>query len=340
VAPGSTRDRVREERHGGQRDGYYAVADGPRWWIWDERMGARSNHDDASVTTSVAHEFAILLDPGPLLGLLRFRVTGSSQVADRPTISAEAAPRPEDLPHARFSLHQLGTGADRYRLEIDRALGLVLAVTALRDGEPFHEITTLAMSVDQPISAAVFEFVPPAGEELHGVGDHPRREQITLPEAQQRAPFTVLMPDQVPETWQLHCAFFASSQRPPSPAQLALSYHLQDGHESVSITQMASSDRASHHYENMVGGDDWQTVTRDGRQIRTRPAGWGQAQAHLDQDRTFVFLVSDNLTSDQIATIAGRLRTCTDHRQHLEHIMLGGRERATDHHRPTRSDCG
>jgi hypothetical protein len=30
--------RVREERHGGRRDGYYGVADGPLWWFWSDQM--------------------------------------------------------------------------------------------------------------------------------------------------------------------------------------------------------------------------------------------------------------------------------------------------------------
>jgi hypothetical protein len=120
------------------------------------------------------------------------------------------------------------------------------------------------------------------------------------------------MPDQVPASWQVHCTFFEASQRPPSPPQVSLNYRSDDGHESISISQMAATDRASHHYENMVNGDDWQDLTRDGTSIKVRPSGWGQAQAHLERDGTFVFLVSDNLTSDQLATIAAGLRPAPD----------------------------
>ena len=58
----------------------------------------------------------------------------------------------------------------------------------------------------------------------------------------------------------------------------------------------------------MVNDGDWQEVTRDGTSVRVRPSDWGQAQAHLQRDGTFVFLVSDNLTGDQLATIAASLR--------------------------------
>ena len=58
----------------------------------------------------------------------------------------------------------------------------------------------------------------------------------------------------------------------------------------------------------MVNHGDWQEVTRDRTSVTVRPSGWGQAQAHLEREGTFVFLVSDNLTGDQLATIAAGLR--------------------------------
>jgi hypothetical protein len=35
-------------------------------------------------------------------------------------------------------LHALGTGAHHYLLEVDQERGVLLAVTAIRDGQPFH----------------------------------------------------------------------------------------------------------------------------------------------------------------------------------------------------------
>lgn len=250
-----------------------------------------------------------MLNPTPLLSSLRFRGAGSSQVAGRATMTAHAVPRPQDPRHGRsLELHQLGTGAHLYQLEVDQERGVLLAVTAIRNERPFHKITALAIRFDEPIPAETFQFEPPEGEEIQPTRDRHRLQHVTLTEAQQRAPFTVLMPDRVPASWQVRCTFFEASERPPSPAQVSLSYHSDDGHQSISISQMAAADRASHHYENMVNDDNWQEVTRDGTSVRVRPAGWGQAQAHLDRDGTFVFLVSDNLTGDQLATIAAGLR--------------------------------
>ncbi|MGH2927207.1 MAG: hypothetical protein ACRDL8_03285, partial [Solirubrobacteraceae bacterium] len=229
--------------------------------------------------------------------------------AGRATITAQATPRPHDPRGPRpLELYQLGTGAERYQLEVDRQRGVLLAVTAVRDEQPFHQITTLAIRFDEPIPAETFRFEPPEGETIQATRDRPRPQHVTLTEAQQRAPFTVLMPDHVPASWQMHCTFLEASQPPPSPAQVSLSYHSDDGHESISIDQMAAADRASHHYENMVNTDDWQDATHDGTPIKVRPAGFGQAQAHLQRHGPFVFLVSDNLTADQLTTIAAGLR--------------------------------
>ncbi len=45
-----------------------------------------------------------MLDPTPLLGLLRFAVVGHSRVAGRETITAEAVPRRRDPRHLLFTL--------------------------------------------------------------------------------------------------------------------------------------------------------------------------------------------------------------------------------------------
>jgi hypothetical protein len=302
-------ERFREEHHGGRRDGYYGVADGPLWWLWDERMGAMSNQDDPSVGSGVGQGLKVMLNPTPLLSSLRFRVAGNSQVAGRATVTAHATPRPRDPRHGRFvrELHELGAGAHHYQLEVDQERGVLLAVTAIRDEQPFHKITTLAIRFDELIPAETFQFAPPEGEEIQPARDRHRLQHVTLTEAQQRAPFTVLMPDRVPASWRVHCVFFEASQRPPSPAQVSLSYRSDDGHQSISISQMAAAD-ASRHYENMINDENWQEVARDGTSVRVRPAEWGQTQAHLERDGTFVFLVSDNLTGDQLATIAAGLR--------------------------------
>jgi hypothetical protein len=300
-------ERVRVEHHGGERDGYYAVTDGPLWWVWDERMGARSNRDDSTVGGSFGDELDIMLNPVALLSSLRFEPVGVSEVAGRPTVTARGTARLRDLRGGgAFELHELGAGAEYFEFEVDQQLGVLLAATAIRHGQPFHQITTLAIALGQPFSDDVFRFEPPAGEQIESIRVDHRVQYVTLTEAQYLTPFTVLMPGTVPATWQVQCRLIEASERRPSAAQIGLIYTSVDGHESVSLTQMAAE--LSNLYSHMDDEENWENVTRGGTAMRTRPARCGQAQVELERDGTFVHLMSDNLTRDQLTRIAGDLR--------------------------------
>ena len=270
-------ERARFERHGGPRDGYYAVTDGPLWWMWDERNGAHSNQDDPSVGSGIGEELQIMLNPVPLLGSLRFQPTGSSRLpAGRRLARAASRGRKTLVIGRRSNSTSSVRGADFYELEVDRQLGVLLGVTAIRDKQPFHRITTLAAAFDQPIPDETFRFEPPAGEQIQSRWGEERVEHVTLVEAQQRAPFTVLMPDTVPANWQVQCRLIRPSERPPAPMQIGLIYRSTDGHESVSLSQLPAG--GSNPYGELGGGDGWETVTRGGIEMKTRPARWGQAQ--------------------------------------------------------------
>jgi hypothetical protein len=275
--------------------------------MWDERSGAHSNQDDPSVESGVGEELQIMLNPVPLLSSLRFQPTGSSEVAGRPTVSARGTPRPQDTRHGRaFELHELGTGADCYELEVDRQLGVLLAVTAIRDKQPFHRITTLAAAFDQPIANETFRFEPPAGEQIPSRWGEERVEHVTLVEAQQRAPFTVLMPDTVscqlagamPAHPALRAPLLTNADRTDLP--------LDRWTRSISLSQFPAG--GSNPYRALGDGEGWETVTRAGIEMNTRPARWGQAQVELERDGTFVHLMSDNLTRAQVLEIAAGLR--------------------------------
>ncbi|MGD0197611.1 MAG: hypothetical protein ABSC56_06865 [Solirubrobacteraceae bacterium] len=302
-------DRYRQEVEGGERDGSYLVRDGKLWWNWDRVSGARSNEDDPEHGLGVGgEELAIMLDPTPLLGLLRFRVTGRAVIAGRPVVVAEALPR---LGRSRAQaqsvrLHLLGSGAERYELSVDEQLGVLMRVVALRDDEPFREVTTIAITFDEPITEDRFRFEPPAGETIQPSRERQRPEQVSVIEAQQLAPFTVLIPDRVPADWHPHCIYIAASERPPRPAQVWLNYRSDDGHQSVSIIEMAAADRPAD-YDQMMAGDGWQDLPQEGTVVRVTRAGT-QTQAHVERDGTFVFLMSENLGRDELATIAARLK--------------------------------
>jgi hypothetical protein len=129
-------NRARVEYHGGARDGYYAVADGPLWWMWDERNGAHSNQDDPSVGGGVGEELQIMGNPTPLLSSLRFGPTGSSEVAGRPTITAHgihlAARHPGRV--RSLSLHSGWPASDDYlNIVVEQWRTLATALPTIAD---------------------------------------------------------------------------------------------------------------------------------------------------------------------------------------------------------------
>jgi hypothetical protein len=304
-------NRVREEHQGGSRDGSYGVRTADLWWSWDERNGAHSNEDDPTVGSGIGEELAVMLDPTPLLGALQFAVAGRSEVAGRATITAVAAPRPSD-PRRRpraFELHQLGSGADRYTLQVDAERGVLLEVVALRDNKPFHKIATVEIVFEDTIPDERFHFQPPAGEETRPVGQRTRPQHLSLPEAQQRAPFIVLIPDRIPPGWHSQCSFIEPSARPPSAACVSLNYHSDDGHESVSLSEYAAGEKPDQ-YDLMIRHGGWRTITRDATDVAVRTPGGpsSQNQAYIEREGTFAFLISETLTGDQLATLAAGLK--------------------------------
>lgn len=308
-------DRIRQEREGGGwLDGSYGVRRGELWWSWNSHMGALSNQDNPrGDSSSIGEELAVMLDPTPLLGALQFVAVGRSTIAGRATLTARATARPSQRGELRSVLHRLGRGADHYTLEIDFDRGVLLEAVAVRDGQPFHRITTAEIMFDHPIPEERFHFEPPAGEEIHTIGGPARPQRLwrlSLPEAQQRAPFTVLIPDRIPANWHVLCVFLdAFPARPARPATVSLTYRSGDGHESVSLSESSATDRPAG-YEQLTSSDAWQDVERNGTVVRvTKPgAFWSQAQAHVERDGTFVVLSSETLSSDQLASLAAGLK--------------------------------
>jgi len=125
-------------------------------------------------------------------------------------------------------------------------------------------------------------------------------------EAQQLASFTVLIPDRIPANWHPHCIYIAASEAPAATRAGLTQLPVRRRPPSVSIIEMAAADRPAH-YDQMIAGDGWQDVPHDDIVVRVTKAG-NQTQAHAERDGTFVFLMSENLGRDELATIAARLK--------------------------------
>jgi hypothetical protein len=85
-----------------------------------------------------------------------------------------------------------------------------------------------------------------------------------------------------------------------------INYRSNDGHERVSLSQYAAGDQPDQ-YNLMVKDGNRQTGTRNGIDVRARAPG-NQAQAYIERDRTLVFLRSDTLTAEQLASLAAGLK--------------------------------
>lgn len=89
---------------------------------------------------------------------------------------------------------------------------------------------------------------------------------------------------------------------------LRWNYNSDDGHQSVSLSQHATSNKPGQ-YDLMIANVDWpwQTITHDGIAVQVRRGG-PQSQAHIERDGTFVFLSSETLTEGRLATLAAGLK--------------------------------
>ena len=104
-------DHVRVEYVGGRQDGVYSVRVGERWWRWDASRGATSNLEDPELRSGVGEEFRVLVEPAPLLGLLRFAVSGRAERGGRGVFLADAWPRQEEARGVRTGRHARPTPA-------------------------------------------------------------------------------------------------------------------------------------------------------------------------------------------------------------------------------------
>ena len=139
----------------------------------------------------------------------------------------------------------------------------------------------------------------------------PPLEKLSLAEAQRRTSFTVWLPRDVACDWELECSYVAASENPRSGSSVHLDYRSAHTHERVIISQSPVENRGSV-WDEVIGSDPWEQITVDGITIyiggSDQISQGGQAQAYLEREGTFVFLMSETLTRHQLVHIAAGLR--------------------------------
>jgi outer membrane lipoprotein-sorting protein len=141
------------------------VIDGAIWWSWTAGQGvytnARSARPAQTRHSSVDQALLVMLDPAPLAGALRMRVTGSAEeIGRRGDVVTCTARDPQQNPG-------LWPGADQYRLLVDREYGILLRAEALLVGDVFAGTAFTELLLDQAVPEERFVFQPPAGVPVH-----------------------------------------------------------------------------------------------------------------------------------------------------------------------------
>jgi hypothetical protein len=280
-------DHVRLEHDDGEGGTRIEVAAGDRWWSWSSAWGATSNEDQPEVRSGVQQgPFPQLLRPELLLSVLHLELVGSGLQAGRRAIALRGVPRLGD-DHAAM-LAQLARGADAYDLMVDAERGVLLRVASELRGEPFAIAEVEEIAFDEAFDPRTFALDLPPGEVFHPLGG-PAPVDVTLVEAAQRAPFTVLAPPRIPRGAEVWVGMVEASERPPAVAQVGIAYHVERGGFSLSMTQSAVEDAQDR---DLVEGGD--LVERDGRAVR-----WCQVgnQRHLETEHlgTHVVMTSDSM---------------------------------------------
>ncbi len=280
-------DQVRLEHDDGDGGTRIEVAAGDRWWTWSSDWGATSNEDQPEVRSGVQQgPFPQLLRPELLLSALHLELVGSGLQAGRRAIALRGVPRGLD-DHAVMLAH-LAIGADAHDLMVDAERGVLLRVASEIDGEPFAIAEVEEIAFDEAFGPRTFTLDLPPGEAFGPLGG-PAPLDVTLDEAARRAPFTVLAPPRIPRGAELWVRMVEASERPPAAAQVGISYHVERGGFSMSLTQAAVEDA-----EDRGLVEDGELVERDGRAVVWRQMG-NQRQLETEHLGTHVFMMSDSM---------------------------------------------
>ena len=268
--------RFREEAAGRQAGQRFLVRDGTDWLSWDAAWGTVSNEvEDGAPSAS----YAFLLDPVAIVGELRLEPTGRTEHAGRPAVLARGLPR--EGPTVGGMLLRLGAGADVFELVVDAERGALLRAEALLDGEPFRRFDVTRVAYE-PIDPTTFEVTAPP--DAPAAAPWPRPVALPLHELAAGAPFTVLVPEHVPEGWRLTAMLMHGREEPPLPTTATLSYTSREGGYGVTLQERAAG--------AAEGDSEWRTWRRDG-ELEVADAGEHVDPRHhvrLEREGTLVEL--------------------------------------------------
>ena len=300
-------DRAREEA-----GDHVGVRRGRRWWSYDPDQGALSNEDDEEVSSGVGGTYAHLFDSGTLLGALMLEPAGRDTVDGRPALLARAVPRrsASGQDDVDWTLHELGFGADEWRLAVDAEHGVLLRVESLLGGLPFQRVDVLDLVIGEPVDDAVFVFEPPPGEAVRPL-DVPRmHHHLSVDQVAARAPFAVFVPERLAAEWTMDVLFAEGGGHNESGPWVQLWLRTEGRHWSAVIRQAAAADAVER--EIFVADADptpWLAERHGDRELFVRrPASeWAAHSVRLTLEGTAIEVLSSDVDADRLAEIAASL---------------------------------
>jgi len=208
---------------------------------------------------------------------------GEVRVADHDCVRVRARLRPG----CSLWPHWLPCGADEYEFHVEPNRGLVLSIHARCAGAVFESGEVTDVVFDEPIDDKVFSYTPAYGEQVRPAA--PIVEHINLEAAVKRMPFTVLIPNQVPNAEHAHCEVMYHPPRVPSSRPfLSLMYRWGLSEQSLWLHEAETIDPELEKYE-------WEDVARNGRELRLSDPDieGGRRAIALMHDGTYVTIWSD-----------------------------------------------
>jgi hypothetical protein len=141
---------------------------------------------------------------------------------------------------------------------------------------------------------------------------YPPPEHVPVAEGERRAGFPVWQPGGTRAAdWELQtCTYVGASTNPRSGPSVHLTYRARGSDSWISISESPAEDRGSV-YDEVIGPVPWPVLRANGVDVRVGGTDLisrgGQAQAHLQRDGTFIFLMSETLPRQDLAELAGSL---------------------------------
>jgi hypothetical protein len=216
-----------------------------------------------------------------ILSQLILEAKGHVNVAGRDCIKLTGIPRAGCL----LWPHWIPQGADEYEFHADPERGAILAIHSRFDGEVFGIDEVIDVEFDQALDSGLFTYEPSPGEQVRPAV--PVIERLTLSQAIQRVPFTVLILGTVLEAEGI--ILRDVTHFPPGGRRDREQLYLPYNEVNLHIRQARTPDPE-------IGDFEWETIEFGGEELRISDPGQGDGKCIaivLERLGTHVMMYSD-----------------------------------------------